>query len=237
LYMKKSLMNRLYLNQRFLYTLKMKEVMPLCDHLDDFNRIILDIKNIDIKVDDEDQALILVCSLSDIFDNFVNSMLYGRDTIFLTDVKSVLNSLEIRTRLNGKDSDNQAEGLFVKGRLENSSNFRGRSNERDLGKEKSRDRSQSKLKKKVKCYYCKKYEHYKSKCPKLKNKEEGNKKSSSSVAGVVDGKSEGSGIVLIVTVSDCRFNNKWVIDTTCTSHMSPKRDWFLPMSQSMAVQS
>jgi hypothetical protein len=43
----------------------------------------------------------LVCLLSDIFDNFVNSMLYGRYTIFLTDVKSALNSLEIRTRLKG----------------------------------------------------------------------------------------------------------------------------------------
>jgi len=27
--------------------------------------------------------------LSDVFDNFVNSMLYGRDTISLADVKSV----------------------------------------------------------------------------------------------------------------------------------------------------
>ena len=53
LYMKKSLTNRLYLKQQ-LYTLKMKEGMLLCDHLDDFNRIILDMKNIDIKVDDED---------------------------------------------------------------------------------------------------------------------------------------------------------------------------------------
>jgi hypothetical protein len=124
LYMKKSLNNRLYLKQG-LYTLKMKECMLRCDHLDDFNRIILDLKNIDIKVDDEDQTLILLCSLPDVFDNFINSMLYGRDTISLVDIKSTLNFMKLRTRLNGKDSDNQAEGLFVNGHSENSSNFRG----------------------------------------------------------------------------------------------------------------
>jgi hypothetical protein len=129
--------SRLYLKQR-LYTLKMKEGMPLCDHLDDFNRTILDIKNIDIKVNDEDQALILLCSLPDTFDNFVNSMLYSRDTISLADVKSTMNSMELRTRLNSKGNDNQSEGLFVKGRSENFSNFKGRSSERDSGKGKSR---------------------------------------------------------------------------------------------------
>jgi len=39
--------------------------------------------------------------------------------------------MELRTRLNGKGSDNQVEDLFVKGRLKNSSNFRGQSSERD----------------------------------------------------------------------------------------------------------
>jgi hypothetical protein len=66
----------------------------------------------------------LLCSLPDSFDNFVNSMLYGRDTISLADVKSALNSIELRTKLNSKGSDNQSEGLFVKGRSENSSNFK-----------------------------------------------------------------------------------------------------------------
>jgi hypothetical protein len=89
----------------------------------------LDLKTIDIKVDDEDQALILLCSLPDIFDNFVNLMLYGRDTISLADVKSALNSMELRTRLNVTGSNNQAKSLFVKGCLENSSNFRGQSSE------------------------------------------------------------------------------------------------------------
>jgi hypothetical protein len=67
--------------------------------------------------------LILLCSLPDVFDNFFNSMLYGRDTIFLADFKSALNSMELRTKLNGKGSDNQAEGLFVKGRSKSSSNL------------------------------------------------------------------------------------------------------------------
>jgi hypothetical protein len=55
----------------------------------------MDLKNIDVQVDDENQALILLCSLPDVFDNFVNSMLYGRDTISLADVKSALNSMEL----------------------------------------------------------------------------------------------------------------------------------------------
>ena len=45
--------------KQWLYTLKMQEGMHLCDHLDEFNKILMDLKNIDIKVDDEDQALIL----------------------------------------------------------------------------------------------------------------------------------------------------------------------------------
>jgi hypothetical protein len=73
LYMKKSLTNRLFRKQ-WLYTLKMQESMLLCDHLDEFNEILMDLKNIDVQVDDVDQALTLLCSLQDLFDNFVNSV-------------------------------------------------------------------------------------------------------------------------------------------------------------------
>jgi hypothetical protein len=80
------------------------------------------------------------------------------------------------------------------------------------------------LKKKVKCYYCKRYEHYKFECPKLKNKEERDKQSSSSVDGVVEEHSKCSDLVLVVIISNDRSNDKWVLDTACTFHMSPKRD-------------
>jgi hypothetical protein len=60
----------------------------------------------------------------------------------------------------------------------------------------------------------------------LKNKEEGDKQSSSSVAGVVKENSKGSDLVLAISTFDDHSNNKWVLNTACIFHMSPKRDWF-----------
>jgi hypothetical protein len=64
----------------------MKKGTPLYYRLDEYNKIIMNPKNIDIKVDDNYQALILLSLLSDFFANFTNSMLYGRDTISLAEV-------------------------------------------------------------------------------------------------------------------------------------------------------
>ena len=72
--------------KQHLYTLKMHEGTPVQEHLDEFNKIVLDMKNLDIKLDDEDQALIMLCSLPASYENFVNSMLYGRESITLEDV-------------------------------------------------------------------------------------------------------------------------------------------------------
>lgn len=98
----------------------MKEGTPLSKHLNEFNKIIIDLKNIDIEIYDEDQTLTVLCSLSDFFNNFINLMLYDRDTISLADVKFALNFIKLRTRLDEKGSDDQVEDLFINGHLENS---------------------------------------------------------------------------------------------------------------------
>ena len=87
LYMTKSLANRLYLKQR-LYSFKMTEEKTMSDQIDNLNKIIDDLENIDIKMDDEDQALILLNAMPKMYEHFKDAMLYGREqTITLEEVQ------------------------------------------------------------------------------------------------------------------------------------------------------
>nr|GEZ12212.1 retrovirus-related Pol polyprotein from transposon TNT 1-94 [Tanacetum cinerariifolium] len=101
---------RLYQKQR-LYTLQMFESTQVKDHLDTFNRIILDLQGVGVKVDDEDNALILLCSLPGLYENFVDTMLYGRTTIFVNDVKDALLSKELKRKVFGDEGS--GSGLFA----------------------------------------------------------------------------------------------------------------------------
>ena len=85
-YQNNSLMNRLYQKQRW-YTLRISESTQVMDHLDNFNRTILDLQGVNVKIEDKDQALIFLCSLLNSYKNFVDTMLYGKITITVNDVK------------------------------------------------------------------------------------------------------------------------------------------------------
>nr|GEY90817.1 retrovirus-related Pol polyprotein from transposon TNT 1-94 [Tanacetum cinerariifolium] len=50
----------------------------LSEHIYKFNKLIGDLANIDVDIDDKDQALMLLTSLPSSYDNFVETLLYGR---------------------------------------------------------------------------------------------------------------------------------------------------------------
>lgn len=57
--MTKSLANKLFLKQR-LYIFKMQTGKSIEEHTVEFNKIIIDLENIDVSIKDEDQTLLQV---------------------------------------------------------------------------------------------------------------------------------------------------------------------------------
>ena len=65
-----------------------------------------------MKIEDEDQALILLCSLPNSYENFVDTMLYGRTTITVNDLKDSLMSKELKRKISVGE-EVSSSGLFV----------------------------------------------------------------------------------------------------------------------------
>ncbi|GKA13488.1 retrovirus-related pol polyprotein from transposon TNT 1-94 [Tanacetum coccineum] len=88
----------------------------ISEHIDEFNKIVLDLANIEVKFEDEDLALLLLTSLPASYEHFVDTLLYGWEALTLEDVMATLNSKEIKERSKAK-RDN-GEGLYVRGRTD-----------------------------------------------------------------------------------------------------------------------
>ncbi|KAL5820776.1 hypothetical protein ACOSQ3_022658 [Xanthoceras sorbifolium] len=146
--------------ESLLYILQMQEGKSIKEHLDNFNKIILDLRNIDLKIDDEDQAIILTYSLPNSYEHFIDAMMYGHETLTIEEVKASLNSKELKKKVLESKFKGSAEGLVIRGRTEKKGSTSGRG------------RSRSKFKPtKQKCFYCHKEWHFKKNYTKRKGKE------------------------------------------------------------------
>ena len=76
LYMTKNLFNKLHLKKQ-LYGLCMKEETTVLEHLNFLNKIINEHLAFDVKIDEEDKALILLILFPQSYDHIVTTMLYG----------------------------------------------------------------------------------------------------------------------------------------------------------------
>ncbi|GKB36538.1 hypothetical protein Tco_0881480 [Tanacetum coccineum] len=83
------------------------------EHIDEFYKLVGDLVAIDTAISDEDQTLLLLTSLPSSYDNFMETLLYGRDTLKLEDVLTTLNSKELQKMKETKGDG--GEGLYVRG--------------------------------------------------------------------------------------------------------------------------
>ena len=85
LYMMKSISNKLYLKKQ-LYWFCVNEGTAVLDNLNFFNKIIIELLAVDVKINKEDKALILLSSLPESYDHIVTTMLYGKKTLILKEI-------------------------------------------------------------------------------------------------------------------------------------------------------
>ncbi|KAK9190434.1 hypothetical protein WN943_019039 [Citrus x changshan-huyou] len=214
LFLKKSLSKRLYMKRK-LYTFSMKEGTAMKDHLDEFNKLILDLENVNVMLEDEDRALILLSSLPDSYEHFVDTLLYGRQTLTLKDVKNALESKDLKKILDFKD---QATGDgFVKAKSEKKVN-------KDK-KNKNQKEKNNKKKKKRKCYFCQREGHYIKDCFEKKKLKKLQKETNGKTAVASEDEEDAEGADVLIA-AEKQPTAEWILDFGCSFHMCPNKEFF-----------
>ena len=159
-YLGKGLQTKLNLKWD-LYKLKMGEGVSLMEHMNVFSGLVDQLAKVDVKIEEKDQALLLLTSLPDSYENIITTILYGKDTLKMEEVESTLLSHEKRRK-----ADDSQSSVFVA----HDQNRRGRTTARGSSGHRW---SKSKGREKGKQWYkCKEWGHIRPNCSLLKEKDD-----------------------------------------------------------------
>ncbi|KAL0316746.1 UNVERIFIED_CONTAM: Retrovirus-related Pol polyprotein from transposon TNT 1-94 [Sesamum radiatum] len=201
------------------------------ENIDDFTKLIQDIKLTGDKNIDDYKPIVLLNAIPEAYSDVKAAIKYGRDNVSLDTVINGLKSKEMDIKTN-KTSQSHNEVNIVRGRTKNRNSdykyrkhSKGRSRSRSRSKSRTRDdRNKDNKTKERRCYNCGIKGHYIKDCrkPKRDNRENNYKEDANVVT-------ENSGDVFMV----CDVNNvhclnmhEWLIDSSCTFHLSPFKEIF-----------
>ena len=159
----------------------------------------------------------LLSSLSASYEHLVTTLLWGKETL---EFKKISGAQLDHYQQKHNSSESSGERLMVKGNQD-----RGRKKDRDHSSARGHSRSKSKSKI-VKCYKCQKKGHIKQDCPEWKKGKDKDKKGSSRSTNIVAADSNSDGDMLFVSSSANWLIDSWILDSACSFHMTPHRDWF-----------
>src|SRR5438132_1450365 len=205
--MSKTLTQKLYLKQK-LFGLKMQEGSNLAEHINVFNQLLADLVKVKVKVDDEDRAIILLCSLPRSYEHLVTTLTYGKEDVKVDDIVAALLAHDQR-RKNNATEGSSSEALQV--RYDHSLDDK-------KGKKK-------KKKKELQCYECKGWGHIRRNCPELKK---GGGTTSVVIANRKDDSDSDGDLLTVSTEKSCE---AWLLDSASSFHVTPKKECFLSYTE------
>ena len=88
-YIKKSNENQLYLLKR-LFILQLKSGMSISSHIDEFNKLIVDLLNLDETFKNKRKAMLLIGFIPDELDHLCINLIHGKEKLSIGEVCSVL---------------------------------------------------------------------------------------------------------------------------------------------------
>ncbi|KAL0345493.1 UNVERIFIED_CONTAM: hypothetical protein Sradi_4380600 [Sesamum radiatum] len=219
-----SLPSKLFLLEKF-FRYKLDASKTIDDNIDDFTKLIQDIKLTGDKNIDDYSPIVLLNVIPETYGDVKSAIKYGRDSVNLETVISGLKSKEIDLR-SSKPTQNQPEVNLVRGRTKNRnhdykhrkhSNSRSRSRGRSNSKPKyHRDRYE---KKDVRCYNCRGRGHFIRECK--KPRKDPPRESANNSDDTVD---EVYMLADVNAVKSVLNKHEWLINSGCTVHMTPYRD-------------
>ena len=223
-YERKTVGNKTLLIRK-LVNLKYKDGASVSEHLNQVQSIVNQLLAMEVVLDEEMQAMLLLSSLPDSWETLVisvsNSTPDGKLT--MTQVTGSLLNEETRRKASGVD---QPQALVHE--------TRGRSKSRkpnDQGKSSARSKSRGHSKGSFECYYCGKKGHMKRNCRSyISDKKEGKIKETHHKEETTATITSTDEVVILCDGDQCLHVDdneiEWVIDTGASYHATPRRDLF-----------
>ena len=189
-----------------------------------YSKLLTDLVNVDVDIEDEDKVLILLSSLPDEeYETFVLILINDKASQRYNEVTGALVSYELRRKDRVSSESASGDALTVRGRSPN--------------KKGDQDRSRSKSKSgkpkvaKDQCLKCRKHGHWLKDCPEnKKNKKKGKSEPSSEVNVVTtesndtDSSTYSLSITATINYAD---SAEWLLDSGATSTCVPRENGFL----------
>ena len=215
MYEKPSASNKVYLI-RLLFVMRLKEGDCVTEHVNEFNSILSRLSSVDIKFDDELQALLLISSLPGSWSGFVTeiSNSSGSGKINFEGVRDSILGEDIHRRNSGESSGSLLS-TESRGRRSEKGQNQGRS------RSKSQKRGQSKDRKEIICWNCLKKGHFINQCT-APAALKGNKKEDNSTNIIEEVVNDDT----LICCFECLVE-LWVMDFGASFHATPCKDLML----------